>query len=68
MEQTSLTEGSRPSEFLARQKEGLKWDWNDYIAYFLRQKSQLFPVIIIKLLANFWGWPYFFLAYGSIRY
>ena len=39
---------------------------NDYIAYFLRQNPQLFPVIIIELSANFWGWLYLFPAYGEL--
>ena len=68
MEQTSVTEGSSPNQFLARQKEDLNWDWKtqECTVYVMRQKSHFFP-IIIKLSANYWGWLYFFPAYRSIK-
>ena len=68
LEQGSVTEIPSPNQCLARQREDLNWfgkHRNDYVAYFLRQNSQMFPIIIIKLLANFWGWLYLFPAYGG---
>ena len=71
LEQASMTEISSPNQCLARQREDLNWGWktgNDYIAYFLRQKSQVFPITLIKLLASFGGWFGFFPAYRGSRY
>ena len=71
LEKASMTEISSPNQCLARKGRtqiGVGKHGNDYIAYFLRQKSQLFPIIIIKLLDNFWGWLYLFPAYRGSRY
>ena len=71
LEQASVTEISSTNQCLARQREDLNCvgkQGNDYTAYFLRQKSQVIPIIIIKLLTNFWGWLYLFPAYRDSIY
>ena len=58
---------------------GLNWDkgrtWtetgkhgNDYVTYFLRQKSHFFQIIVMNSLANFWGWLCLFPAYRDSSY
>ena len=74
LEQANVTEGSSPNQCLARQKENMNWDWKTQQrlhCIFLeakKKKFQLFPIMILKLLANFWGWIYLLIAYEKISY